>query len=64
MSEEQERRVSTDQDGKRVDGVVLSETLSSTGLLKIKLDDGPTIVRHKNRVSALNDAARSFLGKP
>lgn len=58
-----ERRVSTDQDGARVEGVVLSGTLSSTGLLKIKLKDGPTIVRHKNRVAALNDAARTFLGK-
>jgi hypothetical protein len=58
----EEKKVSTDQDGRRVEGVIVSEKLSNTGLLKVRLDDGPTIVRHKNRVSALNDAACSFLG--
>jgi len=57
----EDKRVSTDQDARRVEGVIISETLSSTGLLKIKLDEGPTIVRHKKRVSALNDAASDFL---
>lgn len=57
----EDKRVSTDQDARRVEGVIVSETSSSTGLLKIKLDDGPTIVRHRKRVSALNDAARVFL---
>jgi hypothetical protein len=57
------KRVSTDQDARRVEGVIVSEKLSGTGLMKISLDGGPTIVRHKNRVTPLDDEARAFLGK-
>jgi hypothetical protein len=62
--------VSTEIDGPKVKGRIVSETLSSTKLMKILVEsddssvaDGPTIVRHANRVSPLNDAAKKFLGR-
>ena len=56
-------RVRTDVDARKVDGTITSAQLSSTKLMKIKLDDGPTIVRHVDRVEALNTAAIRFLGR-
>lgn len=55
-------RVATDLDARRVEGEIISNQLSSTKLMKIKLDGGPTIVRHADRVTPLNDAARLFIG--
>ena len=63
MTTEQQPRVRTDVDARKVDGTVTSTQLSSTKLMKIKLDDGPTIVRHADRVEALNEAATRFLGR-
>lgn len=63
ISQEEKGRVSTDTDAQRVEGEIVSTTLSSTKLLKIKLDNGPTIVRHADRVAPLNDAAKKFLGR-
>ena len=60
MTTEQQPRVRTDVDARKVDGTVTSTQLSSTKLMKIKLDDGPTIVRHADRVEALNEAATRF----
>lgn len=61
-------RVSTDVDAQKVKGRIVSEKLSSTKLMKILIEaddpseaDGPTIVRHADRVSPLNAAARKFL---
>ena len=56
------KRVQVDQDARRVEGTIVSEKLTSTGLMKVKLDLGPTVIRHKNRVTPLDDEARSFLG--
>lgn len=56
------KRVQVDQDARRVEGTIISESLSSTGLMKVKLDSGPAIIRHKNRVTPLDDEARAFLG--
>jgi hypothetical protein len=56
------KRVEVDQDARRVAGVIASEKLTSTGLMKVKLDGGPTVIRHKNRVTPLDDEAREFLG--
>lgn len=55
------KRVAIDQDGRSVEGFIASEKLSMVGLLKIKLDDGPTVVRSKDRVTALDEEARAFL---
>lgn len=57
------KRVATDSDARRVEGVIVSERLSGTGLLKIKLDSGQTVVRHRDRLTALDDEARKFLRK-
>ena len=63
MTTEHIPRVSTDSDGQRVEGVIVSTQPSSTKLMKIKLDGRETIVRHVDRVTPLNEAARKFLGK-
>ena len=57
------KRVATDMDARRVEGVIVSERLSGTGLLKIKLDSGQTVVRHRDRLTALDDEARKFIRK-
>jgi hypothetical protein len=57
------KRVEVDMDARRVPGVIVSERLSDTGLMKISLDGGPTVVRHKNRVRPLDEEARAFLGQ-
>jgi hypothetical protein len=57
-------RVSFDQDGQQLEGEVVSSKLTPTKLMKICMDDtGVTIVRHADRVTPLNEAARKFLRK-
>jgi hypothetical protein len=54
-------RVSIDIDARVHEGTIISTKLSGTKLMKIKVDNGPTIVRHADRVAPLNDAAKKFL---
>lgn len=56
-------RVATDSDAQRVEGIIVSEKVSATGLVKVKLDRGDTVVRHRDRLTPLNEGARELLGK-
>lgn len=60
-------RATTDQDGQTIEVLILSERVSSTGLVKVHVIEptstaanGP-IVRHRDRLSPLNAAARVLL---
>lgn len=56
-----ERRVAVWIDNARYEGTIESEHLSSTGLMKVRLDDGMVVARHKDRVEPLNKEAREFV---
>jgi hypothetical protein len=55
-------RVSVDIDNESFEGDIVSGP-TSTGLLKVKLDSGKVVVRHTDRVVALDQESRDIVGK-
>lgn len=55
-------RVETHHDGVTVQGYIMS-IVSSAPLVKLQLDNGQVVARHRDRITPLNSLAKILLGK-
>lgn len=53
-------RVETFYDDRQVEGTVIAGP-TDTGLYRVRLDDGRTVIRHRDRLKSLDEEARQLL---